>query len=195
MTSDTIEVAEAKLTSLRSALEDANAEREKVAKAYEAHREPKSYVALQVATDVAADAASAVTAQETVLRRLVHERNSAEQERLRDEAVTAHAAILASCDEATDALIAAVQNFDAVLGKLAAYAQAEMHMRGAQTPSLTRICERASSRFDGVLRPRGEYTDRSTVDARISFESAYGSQHRVRLVFVRSAMSVPTTLF
>jgi len=189
-----IQAAEAKLAKLQRACEDAEAERNKSELAYAAHRDPELFVAKQVAADLAADAALAVTGQARAIEQLREQLRAEQHASLVVEAETARAAALARFDAAADQLIAAAQAFDGAISQLAGYHKTQLRC-GGPSVSLAQICSNIQARF-GAIRDAGQYQDHAhmTRDARVRFANVGGTNHFLELVLVRPA-AIPSSLW
>jgi hypothetical protein len=194
-TEERVAVAQAQLEKLTRIVEDAVADEQRWARAFESEPTQEAFAARAVAEQRAANAkAAAHTCETEVLEPLLRQRESESIARLAAEAEAARVAVMASFDGAADALIAAARAFDAAIAALATYHATRMRCRGGAQLSLEQQCNKIQARL-AAIRPAGEYADRSTCDARIRFDSIGGGSQHVKIALVRPATSVPSPLW
>lgn len=186
--------AEAKQASLERDAEDATAEATRAAKAYEAHRDAKLLVASQVARDLAADAAVAVTAHKSgTVEPLRAQKRQQEREALATERNQSVASILDDLRSAEDAIVAGVKAYDAAISRLAAehYPRVQAQQAGCSLPGVS--LERLVTETNARLAPLRGQNSLHTTDAAARFIAA-NNDSNVRFEFTRPAGHVPSPL-
>lgn len=192
---DQIQTAEAKLTNLQRACEDAEAERDKAEKSYAAHRTPELFIARSVATDIAADAALAVTEQAQAIERLREQQRVEARQSLTEKLNSELASVLKDFDAAGAQLVAAVEAWDAATSRLAQqhHARFDAQQQGALVPpvSLQRLVGALNDRFGTI---RGAYAAQQNTTNAVANLHDQGNDAVVIFTFTRPAGHVARPL-